>query len=255
MIKDVFVRMFDVDPGSALEFRTRAHLMDQNVIEQGLGGQHGDDTAELPTAYSQGRQLETSGETRAGCVKMLAGVLLLPLPFMIAYLEFGYLAASAVLVSVIVFREMYRRWKKSKGGSRFGDVLKVGLLLLTGATIVLRDPLYLQLIPTAALLVVAIAELLAVSLNLPHLSAFHQAHLDGDPRTARALLSFAIIAPCVGGAAINEYLRMNVALDTWVWFFAFFRIELILGFLVSSIPLLYYMVQHVWRTDDDSDSP
>ena len=46
----------------------------------------------------------------------LAGILLLPVPFMFAYLEFGYPAASAVLVVVIVFREVYRRWKKSKSG-------------------------------------------------------------------------------------------------------------------------------------------
>ena len=188
-------------------------------------------------------------------MKMLAGVLLLPIPFVMAHLAFGYLAATAVLVSVIVIREAYRRYKRSKGGSRFGTVLKVGVLLLAGATIVFNDPLYLQLIPTAALMAIAVAEFLAVSLNVPHLSPFDPANLGEDSRFGRVLYSFAIIATCVGGAAINEYLRANVTLDAWIWFFAFFRIELILGFLVSSIPFLYYMVRHIPRTDGDSESP
>ncbi len=254
LIKDIFVKLFEVDPGRHLEFRSRAQLMDQYVIEQGLGRENRGEKAELPTAYSQGRQLETFEESRAGCLKMLAVVLLLPIPFVMAHLAFGYLAASTVLMSVIVIREVYRRYKRSKGGSRFGNVLKVGVLLLTGATMVFSDPLYLQLIPTAALVAVAVAELLAVSLNMPHLSAFDPKNLGEGPRTGRVLFSFAVIATCVGGAAINEYLRMNVTLDAWVWFFAFFRTELILGFLVSSIPFFYYMVQHVWRTDGYGES-
>ena len=54
---------------------------------------------------------------------------------------------------------------------------------------------------------------------------------------------------------MNEYLRRTLTLDAWVWFFAFFRIEFVLGFLVTSIPLLYYMVKHISETESDTDSP
>jgi len=253
IIKDAFVRLFEVDPGRALEFRAFAHAWDQKVIDQALQGpRSGDD--ELPTAATQGRQESSSDETRAGCMKLVAGVLLLPLPFMAAYLKFGYIAASAVLVAIIVCREAYLRWKGSKRGSRFAGALKTVVLLLTGTTIFVHDPFYLQLIPTAVLSILAVAEVLAVSFDLPQLSAFDPKE-PGSPRPARMLLSFAIIATCVGAVAMNEYLRTNLTLDAWVWFFAFFRIELILGFLVTSIPLIYYMVQHIPRTDGDSDSP
>ena len=255
IIKDAFVRLFEVDPDRVLEFRVFAHVLDQYVIDQGLEEKRAGGKAELPTASTHGHQVESSDETRVGCLKVLAGLLLLPLPFMIAYLEFGYVAAGAVIIAIIVIREVYRRWKKSKAGIRLADFLKITVLLLTAATIYFYDPFYLQLIPTVVLSAVAVAVLLAVSFNLPSLSLFDLKDSAYSTRTVRILFSFAIIATCIGGAAMNEYLRRTLTLDAWVWFFAFFRIEFVLGFLVTSIPLLYYMVKHISETESDTDSP
>ena len=67
-------------------------------------------------------------------------------------------------------------------------------------------------------------------------------------------MSFAILATCAGGIATNEFLRANVTLDVWVWFFAFVRIELLLGFLTSSMPFFLYQVRQDLEKDGDSES-
>lgn len=257
VIKEAFARLFEVDRGRALEFRVFAHISDQSVIDQGLRGTQLSEGAELPTAATRGRPVESVKETRAGCMTSLADVLLLPLPFMIAYFQFGYVAASAVLVLVIVFRWAYRRWKKAESGTRVANALRVVPPLLAGATIYFDDPFYLQLSPTTLLSVLAVAEILAVSFKLPHLSMFDPKKLDSPDYTGtvRMLLAFAFIATCIGGVAMNEYLRANVALDTWVWFFAFLRIELMLGFSVTLIPVVFYMARNTPREDDESDTP
>ena len=53
---------------------------------------------------------------------------------------------------------------------------------------------------------------------------------------------------------MNEYLRATLTLDAWMWFFAFARIELILGFLASSIPFLVYQSKTAGEVDAEVDT-
>ncbi len=256
LIKDTFAKLLDVGPKRTLEFRVFALLADQNAIDRRLQGNPSGDQAELPGGAAQEHQAKSHVEMSAGCITPLAVLLLLPVPFMIAYLKFGYVAASAVLIVLLISRESYRRWKKPKGGFHFADLLKVTVLLLTGTTIYFNDPSYLQLIPTVILSIAAVAELVSISFNLPKLSMADLTKFDAS-KTQRILASFAIIAPCIVGTAMNECLRTSLTLDVWVWFFAFVRIELVFGILVSSMPLVFYtyIEQHDPAIDNDTDSP
>jgi len=112
--------------------------------------------------------------------------------------------------------------------------------------------IYLQLIPTTVLSTVAIAEVLAVSLGLSRLSL---PNLRGEEltRPERLFLSFAILATFVGATVANEVLRVNVTLDTWVWFFAFVRIELLFGFLTGALPFIFYQVTRDRAEEEDWD--
>jgi intracellular septation protein A len=257
LVKDALVRLFEVDPTRELEFQTLAHHWDQSVIASGLREKLSDGEVELPDAATRGRRhlLESSGEDRAGCVAGLAGFLILPVPFVIAHIEFGFIAASAVLAGIIVAREIYRRWKRSRLGFHLTDFLKITALTLAGATVYFNDPLYLQLVPTTVLSLVAVAELISAAFDLPQLSVCVPAKKEETPRLGGLLFSFSIIATSIGAAALNEYLRTNITLDAWIWFFAFFRVELVLGFLTTSIPLIFYMVRRDLTTERDSESP
>lgn len=256
VVKNAFIRLFDVDPTRTFEFRARVPLADHGVIIRALEERRSGDKAELPTAATHGQEIVAPDEmeTRAGCMAALAGLFLLPVPFMVAYLEFGYIAASAVVMAIVVLREIYWRWRKSGKGVHLNDAMKFPRLVLAGTTIFLADPFYLQLVPTITLSVLAVAVVLSVSFNLPKLLYFDPISPD-HTKPERNLLVFAFTATCIGGAVLNEYLRTNLPLDQWVWFFAFFRIELVLGVTVTSIPLLLYMIHQIPRTDGDTPSP
>jgi intracellular septation protein A len=249
VIKDAFVELFEVEITRTLEILVFAHMWDQNVIDQALRGDSPPDKVKLPVAATQGQQADIAHQPRAGCMKVSASLLLMPLPFMIAYIEFGYLVATAVLVAIFISREAYRRWKKTIIGFQRLDLIKIIVPALSGATIYFNDPLYLQLIPTIVLALVAFVELFFISFNLPPLLEWNRPL----PRRGRLLFSFAIIASCIGGAALNEYLRTNITLDAWIWFFAFVRIELFLGFSTAMIPFSIYMARNIQSPVGESE--
>ena len=246
IIKEAFERLFEVDPTRTLEFRATANLSDWNVVEQALYRRRPGDKVDLPVAATQARMDDAGKTTAAGCFGGLAGLFLLPIPFVVAYLQFGYVAASAVLLAIIVTRYVYWRLRRPKRGLKFRDFMKIVILGLAGATIYLGDPLPLQLIPSVVLSIVAVAEVLRVSLDLPSWLEWPGKAL---PRTGQLLLSFGVVATCLGGVALNEYLRANVSLDAWVWYFAFFRIELVFGFLAALVPFFTYSVRRLMREE------
>ena len=74
------------------------------------------------------------------------------------------------------------------------DLLKIAVLSLAGATIYFNDPLYLQLVPTSVLSLVAVAQLLSAAFDLPRLSVFEPAKKEDMPKPGRLLFSFSIVA-------------------------------------------------------------
>ena len=65
-------------------------------------------------------------------------------------------------------------------------------------------------------------------------------------QAARRYLSIALIGLCLGGALLNEVLRAALTLDSWMWVFAFARIELIFAVLIALVPMVTYF-------DDDNE--
>ncbi len=254
VIKKLFAELYDAEETTLLEFRIFAHWLDQGVIDRALDENRPGDSVALPVAassvvISEGKRLPNYREQTNGCMMALAGILLLPTLFMAAYLEFGYPAASAVLVIAIVSREVYRRWKKSKIGFGYIDSIKIIILGLVCATMYFNDPIYLQIMPTIVFCVSAIIEISLISFGMPPLLKYSEPLL----KRGRLLFCFAIVSTCIGGAALNEYLRAALTLDAWMWFFAFARIELFLGFVASSIPLLVYKSKRIGKDVDDEN--
>lgn len=255
-VKDVFMRLFDVNATRLVEFRIIRCSSGQSAKEEFLEGYRSGKPEEPSNSEAQRCEAETIREERTGCVKTLAGVLLLPLPFMIAYLEFGFVAATAVMVAIIVSRECYRQWKKPRRKVHITEIIKSAILLLAGTTIYFNDPFFLQLIPTVILSAAALVQLVAIVFGVPWFSLFDETKIEDyeDQRVYR-LFSYALIVTCIGGAAMNEYLRAQITLDAWIWYFAFVRIELALGFMVTAIPFMIYSVRkEEAETDNDSES-
>ncbi len=238
-IKKIFVEKLEIDAATLLEMRLFAPSLNKVALDRALGLTRPGTRANLPTAVTEDNSASGTSQNNVGCMAILVGILLLPIPFVIAYLEFGFLAASAVLVVISVSWEIYRRWKNPDRVFGQIDLIRIVVPILSCTTIYLNDPVYLQFIPTAVLSLAAITELYNKMFNRPPLMAMRSA-VSGR---RRLLISLAIFATCIGGAALNEYLRANLTLGTWIWFFAFARIELIFASVVLAIPFALHDVR------------
>ncbi len=241
LIRSIFLELFEVDPDRRIEFHIRALTMDQGVIDEALQSVLPRDLADLPTAASEGRPEAAGDDARLGCLRFLAGLTLLPVPFVVAHLYFGVMAASAVLMAFVILRLAHRIWKDRRLTVDWRKSFSIVALLLPGATIASGDPVYLQVLPTTILLMVAVVELVALVGNRPPLLG-EKTTIPGLTPTGRVLLSGAILVTCIAAAAVNEYLRAHISLDAWVWVFAFVRIELLLGFLLTSTPFMFHQI-------------
>lgn len=253
VIKDAFLRLFEVDTTRAVEFRIFAHHTDQTVIGNARSGNlrgYKPEQKELPVAAFQGDKAETYSEPRAGCLQALVRILLLPIPFLITYFEFGFVAASAVWVVLSLSWVVSRSWRGIKIPYRFHDYFGIMVMVLPCATIYFKDPFYLQSIPTILCSGWAVAELFTVSFNRPHLSFSPK----GLPRPAQMRWTFAFVVTFIGAIVFYEYLRATVTLDVWVWFFAFLRLELMLGMMTAMFPVITYMERHDTDTEAGTDA-
>ena len=239
VIKEAFLRLFDVDSGHEAEFRVTAHYHDQSVITRALTTKPVGDSPNKPAAMTRGRDSESVTSGRRGCLGGLVQLLLLPVPFMWAYLQFGVAAASAMLIAILLIREVYQRYKRQDFRFRFLDLLKLLIVGLSGVTALSGDPLYLQLVPIVVLSVAAAAQLLVAVFNLRPIFPEEDIELS---KAIKWLFTFAIVVTCVCGAIFYDYLRTCCSLDSWMWFFAFARLELLLGLLTAAMPMIFYQV-------------
>ncbi len=249
VIKDVFAKLFETDSSKLLDLQVFGRFSDRKDIDKAVHEYRLKIFSEESSAATEKRKPKSFEEGRAGCMGTLANLWLLPIPFVIAYLEYGFIAASGVLATTFVLKDIYFRWKKRRTSFNVVDALKIVVLVLTGTTIFVEDPPYLQLIPTVGLTSAAFAHALAVTFNLKWPSLMDNAKNE-DPSVRKAM-TCAIIATCVGSAAMSEYLRAVLSLDDWIWYFAFVRIELVFGILITAIPSGIYFMRDKRSNDND----
>lgn len=254
VIKDVLVKLLGEEATKTLRYQVVEESSGQSVFDQGAEFSKPAEQTNVSTAAPPEQKAKSVRDAQSGCFRILAGIFLWPIPFVIAYLQYGYIAASTVLIAIFILREIMRRWRTRTTEFSIFDVLKIVVLLLAGATINFSDPFYLQLIPTVALAIVAVTQSLASAFSLSWLSLVDREkfNANNEPQMLPILI-FALVATCLGGAALNEYLRTTISLDSWIWYFAFVRIELLFGFLATTIPGLFYLMRLEFKNDDESD--
>ena len=243
-----------VDPliEGPFELEVHAHDLDHDVIEQAFAERRPGEP--LPIAATHGSEPPTISLSQTRWLRILADLLLLPIPFVIAQLQFGYLAATWTLIVTFVAREILGR-VRGRTGISGADGLKPVALGLAGATLVTRDPLYLQLIPTVLFPLMAIGLFYVFIIQDPPDDADE---LDPKYRKRfghlRWILGFVGVAALLGAAAWNEYMRTHFTLDTWVWFIAFVRVEVLVGLIGSMLSAALIYIYSV-SDDDPNDGP
>ncbi len=219
-------------------FEIRAHHFDVRFIyARNMHPMPKEDPSEAKSPNAE-RSLQDLKDTRKGCLNDVVAIFLRPLPFVAAFYLYDLRIAAVVLLATIVIQTIMATWLKAnwkKRGSRSSSLMLVTLVCLlvhiaTGAKI------YLQIIPTIACSLIA-------------LEATYSWLTDGEmvkgkspeefySATEAHLLHGALILVLVVGVIVNENLRSDSGLTLWVWYFAYLRIELMLGYLIAAAPAL-----------------
>lgn len=243
--KVVTLNLFEVtDVAKFMEFRVQAHWTDQRSIEAVLRSRRADAEGSRTASVPRGEKADSYVEARSGCSFVLATLLLVPIPFIAAFLLFGFIAATVVWIITTVGRILFQRWFFRRTKPNRDEFIRGVGLMLGIATLYTGNPWYLQSIPTVWLGLLAIPEAIALVFNKPQLSRLGRVNNSMPPQMRNGITLVSVFA-CALGIAGNEYIRASLSLDIWVWFFAFLPIELAFAFLVTFIPLPLFMLDEI----------
>jgi len=94
---------------------------------------------------------------------------------------------------------------------------------------------------------IALDQLLGMTLRRPRLSSIDPQEMPFS-HEERKLVRWSILAASLLCLLISEYARLNLSLTEWFWYYGYFRIELIVLFIVSLIPAMIKMNK---RSEDE----
>ncbi|MEM7428243.1 MAG: hypothetical protein AAF441_19300 [Pseudomonadota bacterium] len=253
LIQRVFKDVFDVANARRISFTARAHPSDLEILRRFTVNRHEWDDP----GPAKGWTTETSERqiiyTRRGCMSGLVFMLVLPTFFVAAFYLSGLKAAvitglAALLVFFPAAAWMRRRvgWQPEKKKQKTRWVVRaLPLLTVLGAVVYLAtgDRSYFQVLPAAYCLLFG-AHFFEVWLR----DDDYMVGPDGQRLLTRRetnLFLVSVVVLSIGGAVLSEYVRTNASLTAWVWYFAFLRMELMVGLFAAFLPTL---VQYFRRT-------
>lgn len=239
-LKDLFLKVFDVDSNRVLEYSVQSHWLDLVELSHWKSGATEASPEKAPIAATTDRAVNAKAESRRDLFS-LALFLLAPIPFLLAYGWFDIFLASIVALVMLGGRIVF---KLIKQGWTLRPLANANWIIMLGGcalTVCFREPYMLQLVPTVLCGVWAIGAFLPLFRGRTVCD-------DGTPGVQslkfrdRLFLTSAFVVTCIIGALVNEYLRANASLDYWVWYFAYFRLELLLGFVVTIMPIAAWVL-------------
>ena len=183
----------------------------------------------------------------AGCLGQAAALLLKPMPFVITYSWYGIIASCWVALGVVVtsiavrwfIKPLLPRWSNIPLKSLFWTTAPYLLVLTTGSV------WFLMITPTVYC---CVAGLTTIFGEWTGRSTVEPSGADYG-RKGRILTLVGMVSAFVIGGIANEYIRSEYSLDFWIWYFAYFRLELIFGMLALSLPGMIVSVSHQMKKE------
>lgn len=242
-LKSLFLKIFDVDENRVLEYTVQSHRADLRELWHRQSRSTGTAHEGAPIAATAGRTEKEMAGYPSGCLFAIAELLLLPIPFLLAYAWSDIFFASVVVLVMLGGRIAFEFIKQ---GWTLRPLANINWIVTLGGcalTVYFREPYMLQLVPTVLCGIMAIAAFLPLFKGR---TVLDDRTPDAQIRNLRGrlLVTASVVVACVIGALINEYLRTNVSLDHWVWYFAYFRLELLLGFAATAAPVSAWVLSH-----------
>lgn len=182
---------------------------------------------------------------RRGFLLTLASLLLRPVPVIFAFYQFGFEAAVLVALAIwLILRcfEFYTGKTWSSADLRL-SVLPLGAIL----TLCTGNFTYFQLIPSAWCVLNGLEQCVGLILKKVHLFLGDSGETffsEDETKLARwGILGASLIA-----LLISEYVRHNLSLSSWVWYYGYLRLELLPIMLGSIAPA---MVKRIRRSESE----
>ena len=257
-ISQLFLLIFDVDDKRRLELVADARRSDLLRFKPTYHEmQHKEIKGRKWPATTDGRDTFVFSKPPAGFFKFLAGYVLIPLPFVMAYYQFGFVAACVAYLAVLGLITVFwivsgRSLIEPVPGKLLSWPIAIGCALVTA----LGEPRFLQSAPTLISILLAVYTVT----TLP----FGHAWFDIKGPRAKWLnsarrwwITLAVAMMALFTAAANEAVSIFASLDTWVWYFAYLRLDVVLFLLVTSMPIsLFDQPEEAdWPTRGTFDAP
>lgn len=183
---------------------------------------------------------------RRGCLLALANLFLRPVPVILAFYQFGFLAAVAVALSIWLISRCFDLYKGVRLWSGL-DPRQVVLPSCALPTLISGDPTYFQLFPSAWCVLHFLEQLDGLIRQRADLflGDYGRTVFSKDEiRIARwGILGASLIA-----LLISEYARNTFTLSGWLWYYGYLRLELLPVFLGGIAPA---MVKMIGRSERD----
>ncbi len=199
------------------------------------------DTAdEFPVSTTRGnRFMYLFGDPFYSVLLILFVLFALPLPFLLVFAFYGLSAACiyGVIVHVPIALVMLLGGRKDIAAGKLSTLLLNSMIATTcyALTLVIGDAFYLQLIPTIFALTCAGKAFLAFWENRTWLAEDRKGELEYNA-VERKKMMIGVVSVCLVAAALNELIRSSLSFESWLWYFAYFRLELYVGMMMASLP-------------------
>lgn len=179
---------------------------------------------------------------RRGCLLTLANLLLRPVPVILAFYLFGFVAAVIAALTIwFILRVLDVYKSRSWSGSDLGLFL---LPLGAGMTLFTGNSMYFQLLPSAWCVFIALQQLDGLIRGKAHLfpgSSGETVFSENETKAARWGILFASLVALL----ISEHFRHNLSLSGWIWYYGYLRLELLPIFLGSTVPAMMKLKRRV----------
>ena len=255
-LKRLFKQVFAVGDHRTLRFEVSADVTDLNAMRFWLPEDRYEETKldAFPQASTAGVNPEGEPDSRVGCLSAAAYLLLWPVPFLLTYMWYGVEWASAVGMLSIVIWLAYRFLKDHTLPKSFvGRMNHLLAFCGYGLTIYLADPIFLQWVPTLLCGLVLITNAGAFVRGRSIIDILHDEPIL-KTLSERAAITLAVCLVCAAGMWANEYLRAYATLDGWIWYYSYFRLELLLGGIFTIGPTMAWISWKQVQAEEEEQS-
>ena len=238
VLKGIFRENFGTARQAKPHFTVRGHRWDLRIIEGFAAGYLVRDKELEVSAPTANLTEEWFRERRADMISLWSILLLGPIPFVVCYYLWDLRAAAvAGVVMFILFKAARYLRKGNFGDNWFWAIVSFLLPVMAAATVFTDDTWYLlkSISFLCLILIAAIFSFWVRKKTMFDTLARHSRY--SIPRMLAVGSDVCLVALLFAAVYLNETLAARESLEIWVWYFAYLRVELLVGVIVTMMPL------------------